>query len=586
VWRLLFCEPTREILFENKTSKPFCVMRIFETILFPLQFSLGVVLMLASPWADAGQQLGMPNIFGDQMVLQRNQPVRIWGWAGAGNSVTVSFAGNSHTVISDSEGKWEVALATMPAQSTGQTLTVKSADEILLFEDVLVGDVWLCGGQSNMEWRLRSSRDADLEIPSSSAPGLRYLRIQPGGSPRPKGNFPREKGDGVWLPCNPETAGDCSAVAYFFGRRLHRHLDVPIGLINAAWGGTMAQHWVSRKTLETLPAVRSSLDAYDEKCRKWVAEGGEQGALERFDLAQKQWEALAEKARDRGEKDPPNRPNRRNYQNPAEGRIPAGPLNSMIMPIAGLSLRGVLFYQGENNSFGDAWIPFRETFPAVISDWRRIFRNDELPFGIVQIAGWSTRRSMTYDMNHHTNIVREVQFNTWRTTPNTGLIVSFDANSNSSIHPGRKSPVGDRSARWALSEVYGAMDATRGKSLQWRGPVYQSMEKEKDRIRITFEEGSDQGLRLERADARGFYIAGEDRIFHHADARVLGGRDVPAMVEVWSDDVPSPVAVRYAWSNLPLGSLMNGKELPAYPFRTDKWPLKPHYGEALYEVSP
>jgi sialate O-acetylesterase len=112
------------------------------------------------------------------------------------------------------------------------------------------------------------------------------------------------------------------------------------------------------------------------------------------------------------------------------------------------------------------------------------------------------------------------------------------------------------------------------------------MEKEKDRIRITFEEGSDQGLRLERADARGFYIAGEDRIFHHADARVLGGRDVPSVVEVWSDDVPSPVAVRYAWSNLPLGSLMNGKELPAYPFRTDKWPLKPHYGEALYEVSP
>ena len=542
--------------------------------------------MLVSSGADAGQQLQMPNIFGDQMVLQRDKPIRIWGRAEADNAITVSFAGNSRTATADSEGKWEVALAPMPAQSSGQALTVKSAEETLVFEDVLVGDVWLCSGQSNMEWRLRSSRDADLEIPSSNSPGLRYLRIRPEGSPEPRENFPREKGDGVWLQCNPETAGDCSGVAYFFGQRLHRHLNVPIGLINAAWGGTMAQHWVPRKTLETLPAVKSYLEAYDEKCRQWVAEGGEQGASERFALAQKQWEALAEKARDRGEKDPPNRPNRRNYQNPAEGRIPAGPLNSMIMPIAGLSLRGVLFYQGENNSFGDAWIPFRETFPAVISDWRRIFRNDELPFGIIQIAGWSTRRSMTYDMNHHTNIVREVQFNTWRSSANTGLIVSFDANSNSSIHPGRKSPVGDRAARWALSEVHGAMDATRGKPLQWHGPVYKSMEKEKDRIRITFEEGSDQGLRLERADARGFYIAGEDRIFHHADARVLGGRDVPSVVEVWSDDVPSPVAVRYAWSNLPLGSLMNGKELPAYPFRTDKWPLKPHYGEALYEVSP
>ena len=320
--------------------------------------------------------------------------------------------------------------------------------------------------------------------------------------------------------------------------------------------------------------------------RVWGAGGREEGASKRFTLAQEQWQALAEDARKRGDKDPPGKPNRRDYQNPAEGRIPAGPLNAMIMPLAGLNLRGVLFYQGENNSFGDAWIPFRETFPAVISDWRRLFRNNDLPFGMIQIAGWSTRRSMTYDMNHHTNVVREVQFNTWRSTSNTGLIVSFDANSNSSIHPGRKYPVGDRAARWALSEVHGVMDDARRKPLQWRGPVYESMKKEKDRIHIAFEEGSDEGLRLERADARGFYIAGRDKIFHHAEARVIAARDAPPQVEVWSDDVPDPVAVRYAWSNLPLGSLMNGKELPAYPFRTDTWPLKPHYGEALYEIAP
>ena len=561
-------------------------MQVFDSRFLPATFALCLLQFLFGPRAEAEQKLRMPNIFGDQMVLQRDKPLRIWGWAGAECPVVVSFAGQSQSTAADRDGKWEVLLQALPAHSSGQAFTVKSREEVLSFKDVLVGDVWLCGGQSNMEWRLRGSRDADLEIPSSNYPGLRFIRIRPGGSPAPQDNFPKEKGEGAWLPCSPETAGDCSGVAYFFGQRLHRHLNVPIGLINAAWGGTMAQHWVSRETLETLPAAQTYLGDYDRKCREWVDGGREEGASKRFTLAQEQWQALAEDARKRGDKDPPGKPNRRDYQNPAEGRIPAGPLNAMIMPLAGLNLRGVLFYQGENNSFGDAWIPFRETFPAVVSDWRRLFRNNDLPFGMIQIAGWSTRRSMTYDMNHHTNVVREVQFNTWRSTSNTGLIVSFDANSNSSIHPGRKHPVGDRAARWALSEVHGVMDDARRKPLQWRGPVYESMKKEKDRIHIAFEEGSDEGLRLERADARGFYIAGRDKIFHHAEARVIAARDAPPQVEVWSDDVPDPVAVRYAWSNLPLGSLMNGKELPAYPFRTDTWPLKPHYGEALYEIAP
>ena len=227
--------------------------------------------------------------------------------------------------------------------------------------------------------------------------------------------------------------------------------------------------------------------------------------------------------------------------------------------------------------------PLPEDVPAVISDWRKIFRDEALPFGIIQIAGWSTRRSMDYDMNHHTNVVREIQFRTWRSTPNTGLIVSFDANSNASIHPGRKYPVGQRAARWALATVYDVKDAVRNQPLQWYGPIYKSMEKRDKKIRITFEATGAEGLRLNKTDARGFYIAGKDRVFHHALAQVVGSGKQPA-IEVWSDDVPEPVAVRYAWSNLPLGTLMNGKELPAFPFRTDTWPLKPHRGEALYQV--
>jgi sialate O-acetylesterase len=208
----------------------------------------------------------------------------------------------------------------------------------------------------------------------------------------------------------------------------------------------------------------------------------------------------------------------------------------MIMPLKGLTIQGALFYQGENNSFGNSWIPFRETFPSVISDWRKIFRDPKLPFGIIQIAGWSTRRSMTYDMNHHTNVIREQQFLTWQNTPNTGLIVSFDANSDSNIHPHRKYPVGDRSARWALSTVYGIKDGTRSENpLEWHGPIYKSMAIKENKILISFEEKGSSGLRLDQTDARGFYIAGKDKVFHHADARVVK----PSSVEVWSADVPS-----------------------------------------------
>ena len=553
--------------------------------LLAAQVSETVRAAIAAP-AARKVPLRLPNIFGDHMILQRDKPVRIWGWAGGGQEVSVTFAGQTRKASAGAGGDWQLDLDPMPANATGQVLTVTAGDQALRFEDVLVGEVWLCGGQSNMEWRLRSARDADVEIPSARYPGLRFIRIKPEGTPAPRDDFPAEDPDGVWQRCTPETIGDCSGVAYFFGQRLHRRLDVPVGLINAAWGGTMAQHWVTRETLDTLPAAIPYIEEYENKYREWIDGGREEGAARRFAADLEKWQARAAEAEAKGEKAPGGKPNERSYQDPAQGRIPAGAVNAMIMPIAGLSLRGALFYQGENNSFGDAWIPFRQTFPAVISDWRRLFRDEQMPFGIIQIAGWSTRRSMTYDMNHHTNVVREVQFNTWRKTPGTGLIVSFDANSNDSIHPGRKYPVGDRSARWALSTVYGITDAVRNGPLQWHGPVYESMEKKAGKIVVRFEEAGSAGLRLDRADARGFYIAGEDRIFHHAEARVTGGRGQPLGVEVWSDAVSEPVAVRYASSNLPLGTLMNGKELPAFPFRTDTWPLKPHYGETLYHVVP
>ena len=275
---------------------------------------------------------------------------------------------------------------------------------------------------------------------------------------------------------------------------------------------------------------------------------------------------------------PPRGPNPNTYSDPAQKAQPGGMFNGMILPIAKLSIKGALFYQGENNSFTVGWKPYYKTLPSVIHDWRRAFGQKNLPFGIIQIAGWSNRRSMTYDMNHHTNVVREVQHDTWQRTPGTGLIVTFDLNSNSNIHPGHKRPVGDRAARWALAEVYGLPGHDK-RPLRWRGPVFASAEAGDGKVVVRFEAGTADGLRLDKNQPLGFYLAGEDQVFHVATARVF---DKTAL-EVRCEAVPAPVAVRYAWSNLPLGSLMNSKELPAYPFRSDAWPLHPHRSDGQYQ---
>ncbi|MEC9092978.1 MAG: sialate O-acetylesterase, partial [Planctomycetota bacterium] len=361
--------------------------------------------------------------------------------------------------------------------------------------------------------------------------------------------------------------------------RVHRQLKVPVGLIDTSWGGTLAQHWVSRDTLKNIPEMKPDWKRFEDKLNSWIDGGRETGAQKRYAEDLKAWESQAAQAT-ANQTRPPRKPNLNAYQNPALQGQPAGMFNGLIAPLAPLTLRGVLFYQGENNSFVEAWKPFPKTFPAVISDWRKAFGNPEMPFGIIQIAGWSTRRSMTYDMNHHTNIVREIQFNTWQKTPRTGLVVTFDTNSTGGIHPQRKLPVGERSARWALSEIYHIKDARSQRPLEWRGPVYQNFRVENNKIIVTFQEETNRGLLLDQDVDIGFYIAGNDRTFVHAKAKILKDNQL----QVWSESVPNPVAVRYGWSNLPMGGLMNFRELPAYPFRTDRWPLTPHQSTGSYLV--
>ena len=546
-------------------------------------FSAFVLLACCLP-QTATAEVRMPSVFGNNMVLQRDKPVSIWGWADAGEKVTVSFADQAMTATATDTGEWSLQLEPLETSFKGQTLECRGESNKHTFTDVLVGEVWLCGGQSNMEWSMRASRDADIEIPSADSPAIRFVKIPHIARPEPQSDFPvenAENGGRDWKRCIPEEVENCTAVGYYFARRLQRRLKCPIGLIDNSWGGTMAQHWTSIKTLREFEEMNSYFATFEEQVQKWEDGGGEEGARKKYEAELKKWETDRAAAKAAGEREP-RRP--RLATNPSHERQPGGMYNGMILPIAKFTIRGVLFYQGENNSFGESWKPFPKTFPAVFRDWRAAFGDDQLPIGIIQIAGWSNRRTMTYDMNHHTNAIREIQHLTWQQTPHSGLIVTYDTNSNGSIHPGRKLPVGDRSARWALSEVYKLPAYNSNKPAEWRGPVYKSMKVEGGKIVVTFENETDRGLRLDQDAALGFYIAGDDREFHTAEARVTTDANRKPQVEIWSDDVLEPVAVRYAWSNLPLGTLLNGRELPAYPFRTDDWPLVPHQSTGEYRV--
>ena len=527
----------------------------------------------------SAQRPGFARVFDDHMVLQRDQPVRVWGWGTAGAAAVVRFGEQEHRTTVDPSGRWLATLTPLPANATGAPLTATVGTETFTLEDVVVGEVWICGGQSNMAWTVRGTRDADLEIACADDPLLRFVRLPNEARGEPRRDYVRPEHGGAgkgWRVIDPESVKECTGVGYYFGQRLRRHLKVPVGLVDVSWGGTLAQFWVSKPRLQNIATVQPEFERFGKEMAAWIEGGREDGAKRRYAEAVAVWEKAQAAAREAGKR-PPRKPGFGAYENPSHKRHPGAGFDGMMAPLRGLSVRGALYFQGENNAFGDMWKPFPDTYPLVIEEWRELFDNPALPMGLIQIGGWSTRRSMVYDMNHHTNVVREVQFDTWRRTPGTGLIVTFDCNSDSNIHPGHKRPVGDRTARWALAEVYDRKGHD-NKPLQWRGPIYASSEVTGDRMLVHFEKGTANGLRLDKTHALGFYLAGEDRVFHVADARVVNKTDV----QVSCKEVPKPVAVRYAWSNLPLGTLMNGRELPAYPFRSDDWPLTPHRSEGEY----
>ncbi|HLP01822.1 MAG TPA: sialate O-acetylesterase [Opitutaceae bacterium] len=640
---------------------------------FSLLFLAGLLACAGLGAAPATLPFVSP-IVGEHMVLQRGQTNRVWGWTTPGAEVRVAIGGVTASAVAAADGRWQAEFAP-PSAGGPYTLTIDGPQH-LEFSDVLVGDVWLCSGQSNMEFGLARARDGAAETAAANQPGIRLFRVAT-KSAYAAVAVPQ----GEWRACVPENAGGFSAVAYFFARKVHAETGVPIGLIQAAVGGTFAECWMSPEALAPLPEFRP---AFAEIARLH-ARGGEQYGnyvshwYDEFDRGQREgwgdesldtagWKATSLKTAfaDLGVPAAPAvvwlrreitlpeplpagaakcllgvvekmdtvflngrwvgasswvenpraypipagvlRPGRNvvairvlktkpdgGFTNPAadlklvlgdgtaiplEGAwrgavsvdaraphplplayenyptMPSVLFNGMIRPLAPLALTGALWYQGEANQFNAP--QYRTLLPALIADWRALFAHKTLPFYIASLPAFTGRKELPPAQADGWTQIREIQLEIGRTVPHAGCAVTVDTGDANDIHPTEKASVGERLALLALREVY-------GREVVSAGPTFAVLEPLPGALRIRFT-GTDGGL-VARGEKLGeFAIAGADRVWRWAEARIEGDTIV-----VSSPAVPKPVAVRYAWQANPLATLFNGAGLPAAPFRSDNW---------------
>lgn len=483
----------------------------------------------------AHAELKMSSIFGDHMVLQQKQPVHIWGWTAPSQSVSVSFADQTAETTANGDGRFDVMLD--PVKAGGPYKLTVQADQTRTFTDVLVGEVWLCSGQSNMQWSVRQANDPDLEIRTANFPNIRLITVPQVGTQEPQYDF-----KGQWQACSPETVPDFSAVGYFFGRQLHQTLDVPVGLIDNAWGGSAAEAWVRRDLLQGQEIYQPLLDRWKEIEANFDYDAQVAAYRQRL----KKWEETKQG----------NRPRAPRNQLAGQHR-PANLYNGVLKPILGYTIKGTIWYQGESNS--SRAYQYRELFPLMIDSWRKEWGQGDFPFYWVQLADY--RAEVDQPADSQWAELREAQTMTMSRLPNTGEAVILNLGEASDIHPKNKQDVAKRLARWALAKDYGL-------DIVYRSPIYKSVDFSNGKAVVKFDH---VGGGLDTFDVNtpiGFTIAGEDRKFYPASAKIVA-RDT---IEVSSPDVKSPVAVRYAWADNPVCNVQNREGLPVTPFRTDDWP--------------
>ena len=494
-------------------------------------------------------EVRLPSIFGSNMVLQRDHANPVWGWAEKGEKITVRIGDQSHKVTTGADGNWRITLKPMEATNKPLTLSVKGNNG-LQFKNVLVGEAWLCSGQSNMGMSVSRAEDADLEMMSAKHPNLRIISIPPVGTQEAQKDF-----KGQWEPVTPANAGDFSAVGYFFGRQVHRSLDIPVGLIDNAWGGSACEAWIRRDLLEKTAAARPYMDLW----RKTEVEYDPAAGLAQYQQRKARWQERAKKLRaeKKAVPHPPRKP-----RNPLTGQHrPANLYNGVLKPIIGYGIRGAIWYQGENNSSRAK--AYRTVFPLMIQNWRDDWKQGDFPFYWVQLADFHAENPEPEDDSWPE--LREAQSLTLDKLPNTGEAVIIDLGEGRDIHPRNKQIVARRLARLALARDYGMR-------IPHQSPRFKSLEIEDGKAIVSFDKISGGLYSFDANNPRGFAICGKDRKFVWAEARIKG----KSQVELWAEGVNDPIAVRYAWANNPVCNLY-GKDgaitLPVTPFRSDDFPM-------------
>ena len=511
---------------------------------------LALSLLLLAPGLLFAE-LSVPHFFSDHMVLQRERAAAIWGKAGPGADVTLSFKGKSATAKAAADGKWRAQIETGAADATGAALTISAGADKIEIKDVLVGEVWFASGQSNMYYTMNRSPEYEGLIAESNHPALRMFN-----APLVTAAENQNDIEGAWQASTPETVPGFSAVAFFFARKLHLELGIPVGVIKSAWGGKPVETFTSREALNTLPGTKSLVDAMLKE------EAGYDQAKADAAYATKleQWKATMAAAKGKSAEERkrlPKKPDAPKRPLLTEGR-PGVLFAAMIHPFAGYTMRGAIWYQGEGNAKAGA-VPYDQTLPLMINDWRKRW-NDEFSFYYVQLAGYRAPSTEPGTPDPWALLQDRMRL-VLGTTPKTGMAIINDVGEADDIHPKNKKDPGERLARWALAKDY-------GKELIYSGPLFKSSEVKGDAIRVTFDQAGEGLKSRDGGTLKRFEIAGVDKVWHWADAKTDGSD----AVLVSSAEVKAPVAVRYAWASNPEGAnLINSDGLPASVFRTDDW---------------
>ncbi len=488
----------------------------------------------------------LPAVLSDHMVLQQNSSAPIWGWADPGETIRIETTWQADPVstAANANGRWSLRIDT-PSAGGPFRITVSGSNTVVL-TDVLIGEVWYASGQSNMgmpvgrrpTWK-HGILNWEEEVAAANHPDIRLFFVKKEAAASPKTDIA-----GSWSPCTSESVYEFSAAAYFFARKLHNELNVPIGIFDASSGGSRAAAWMTSKWLESDANFVPILERYNEAAAIYPQ------ALAEYNKARVQWQREVAAAEQSGAT--PARPPRKPL-GPGHPHSPSALFNGMVAPILPYRIRGVIWYQGESNR--ERGYQYRKLFPALIHNWREVWGQGALPFYYVQIGPFPYRQEPLAAVE-----LREAQRLTLA-VPNTGMVVTTDIASPADLHPQNKQDVGKRLAFWALAKTYGRSD------IVYSGPLYRRMQIENDRIRLHFDHVAGGLIAKNGARLTHFTIAGADRKFQDADAVIDGDTIV-----VRSPQVDSPVAVRFGWANDAVPNLFNATGLPASPFATDNWP--------------